>query len=186
MKRFILIIVLVTAALALSAAPALAWYAPQPQTAYIDYWSVPHGWLEWNGPGDPYGATIRRGAIPRGWDVVVATSWADSRRGAEMAPANMQHGLTVAKQGGGWQLRVRLPGSSFWSPVYAWGPSLPGAWARDWWVPLGKLAPGDYSGTVRDVAPRAFPTWLDEEGFVTEPIIMPAWDETIPISFTVR
>jgi hypothetical protein len=103
-----------------------------------------------------------------------------------MAPANMQHSLTVAKQGGDRQMSVRLPGSS-WTPAAPWNPAMPGVWASDWWVPLGTLTSGDYSGTVRDVGPRDFLTWLGEDAdVVAEPVVFPAYDETIPISFRVR
>ena len=66
-------------------------------------------------------------------------------------------------------------------------PDSPGAWADDWWVPLGKLAKGTYSGWVREQVVSDYPTWMDESGaIVTDPIWLPKYNTRWAHTFTVK
>jgi hypothetical protein len=171
MKRFVLLSAVCLFVLAASAAPALAWYAPKPQTAFIDGLFVTSGWDEWAGPGDPYGLIHHEEPIPAGWEVVVVTSWFDfNPGGAGLAPGAEINTFSFARTDGPVKTVRGREGVRFWSPVYAMG-ELPGAYARDWWVSIGiagseSLPAGHYGGWFRSVVPRAVPSWIgeDEEG----------------------
>jgi hypothetical protein len=197
MKRLLLVLVLAVALTGLIAAPAWAYVNPQPNTAYITSFVEPGvvDWVEWNGPGDPFGLTEQVGPIPHGYKVVVTREWFDSRLGATLIPAEYFTTMEVSRSTGCPSFAVTRAacGLRFWSPAYKTGdPDFPtGMWARDWWVPLGKLPPGDYSGSVTQFAPRAFPTWIDWENGVLLPLRSPIVQQpadlnwTQDISFTV-
>ena len=202
MKRVLLIVVLVAACLGLFVAPASAFYAPQKHTAYITsfvgavdpdtgQWV---DWVKWNGPSDPYGLTEMSGPIPYGWNVVVTREWFDSKLGATLIPTEYFNTMAVSSSTGCWRFAITKAacGLRYWSPAYEFGDDFPaGTWARDWWVPLGKLRPGDYSGWVTQFAPRAIPSWLDWENWVILPLLHPIMNQpadlnwTQDISFTV-
>jgi len=104
MKRLVLVIALCLLVLAAAATPALAWYAPQERTAYIDGYFQPKGWLEWAGPDDPLSLVVHRGdPIPAGWPVYVCVSWVDFKyAGAVQVPSRMFNEAAFARDGGGW------------------------------------------------------------------------------------
>ena len=202
MKRFLLVLACAAALLGLLAAPASAWYAPQRHTAYITSYvpytdaGVTYDWAEWAGPSDPYGIIDRSGPIPSGYKVVVTREWFDSRLGATLIPAEYFNTMAVSRSSGCWSFAITEAacGVRYWSPAYEFGDDFPvGTWARDWWVPLGRLAPGHYSGWVTQFAPRAIPSWMDWDNWVIRPPRHPVWlqpvsDElnwTQDISFTV-
>ena len=76
----------------------------------------------------------------------------------------------------------------YWSPPYEWDAAqMPGVWARDWWLPLGKLGKGTYTGWVRERVIAKFPTWLDENGNIqADPVWQPKFDMKFRQSFTVK
>jgi hypothetical protein len=197
MKRFLLVLFCVAALLCVVAAPASAYYAPRQHTAYITSFVEPDvvDWAEWNGPGDPFGLTEHVGPIPHGYSVVVTREWFDSRLGATLIPAEYFTTMAISRSTGCPRFAITKAacGLRYWSPAYKTGdPGLPaGTWARDWWVPLGKLPPGDYSGTVTQSAPHAFPSWFDLENWVLLPLRSPIMQQpadlnwTQEISFTV-
>jgi hypothetical protein len=189
MRRFLLLLAVALIALAALAPSAVAWYAPAEHTAYIDLYLGPYDWCEWSAD-DPYNVTAHHGPIPAGWPVVVATSWADSQRGAATVTGNIFHTMRVQDRTGSWSfaLPTKSQAMKCWSPPYEWNPvDLPGLWARDWWVPLGTPPPGKYTGTVREWAPEDFLTWCDDHGtIVDEPVYWPAFDQTLPFGFTVK
>ena len=197
MKRFLLVFVCVAALLGLLAAPASAYYAPQEHTAYITSFVEPGvvDWVEWNGPGDPYGLAEKTGPIPYGYGVVVTREWFDTRLGATLIPLEEFHTMAISSSTGLWSSAITKAacGLRYWSPAYKTGDPFfpPETWARDWWVPLGKLPPGDYSGWVKELAPHAFPSWFDWDNWVLLPPLRPIMvqpadvDWTQDISFTV-
>ncbi len=199
MKRYLLVFVLAAACLGLFAAPASAFYAPQQHTAYIPYWIQGEGggWLEWAGTG-PYDIIDHTGVnnvpIPHDYKVVVTAEWFDTRLGATLIPAEWFHTMAISRSTGCWSFAITRAacGLRYWSPAYKWDPAAPDdqTWARDWWVPLGKLRPGHYSGWVRESVPRAFPTWTDpatgEFLPLNSPYMVQADDFTLPISFSVQ
>ena len=190
MKRLVLVIALCLLVLAAAATPALAWYAPQERTAYIDGYFQPKGWLEWAGPDDPLSLVVHRGdPIPAGWPVYVCVSWVDFKyAGAIQVPSRMFNEAAFARDGGGWTWEAIGPRTAdCWSPVYLWDPEVPDLFGRDWWAPMGTLPAGDYSGWFRSFIPRPFPTWSDEEGNqLAVPEMMPTMDETVYHTFRVR
>jgi hypothetical protein len=189
MRRFLLLLAVVLLALAAFAPAAMAWYAPAEHTAYIDFWFDPTSWYEWDADA-PDGLIEHNEPIPADWPVVVATTWLDSRRGAAIAPLFILHTMTVQNTDGSWTFAVPTAnkGTRYWSPIYEWDPvTMPGFWGRDWWVPLGTLPPGRYTGAVHEWAPEDFPTWVDEEwNLLDDPILYPAYDLTLPFSFRVK
>jgi hypothetical protein len=192
MKKLLLVVVLVAACLAMFAAPASAFYAPQQNTAYIPHWMQGAGWLEW-APDNPYGIIEHYGEpIPNGMNVVVTVEWFDSRLGATLIPAEWFHTMAISSSNGTrFAITKAACGLRYWSPAYRWADPNddPLLWARDWWVPLGKLHPGDYTGWIRGVVPRAFPTWIDQDTGAWRPLCSPykfqPEDVTENISFTV-
>jgi hypothetical protein len=203
MKRFLLVLACAAALLGLLAAPASAWYAPQQHTAYITSYvpytddGVTYSWAEWAGPSDPYGIIDRSGPIPHGYNVVVTREWFDSRLGATLIPAEYFTAMAVSRSSGCWSFAITKAacGLRYWSPAYEFGDEAGGfpvgTWARDWWVPLGKLRPGTYSGWVTQFAPRAFPSWFDWENWTLLPLSSPIMQQpadlgwTQDVSFTV-
>jgi hypothetical protein len=165
MKRLLLLLALTIVVFALGASPAYAWLAPQHDTAYISPYSNPVGWVEWVGnSNNPFATVDHTDAIPHGWNVVVAVTWADLRLGATLVPCEVFHTLSIAHTTGcpTYKLPTAASALRYWSRPYQWDSSAdPKVWARDWWVPLGKMPAGDYTGLVREWAPRAFPTWID-------------------------
>jgi hypothetical protein len=171
MKRLLLVVVLVAACLLLFAAPASAWYAqPQTSTAYITSFVGPGQWVEWTNLNDPFGFEVRDYPIPHGCDVVVTREWTDTRLGATLIPA--EYFSTMAIHGYrpdgspcfSFPITKAACGLRYWSPAYRFGdPFASWVWWRDWWVHLGPLDTGTYSGTVTQFAPHAFPTWLDDK-----------------------
>jgi hypothetical protein len=189
MKRLLLLLALVVVVLGLIAAPAYAFYAPQHETAYIDAYFQPRGWVELVGPD--YRLVVHVGApIPRDWPVVVAISWLDARPGAEQIPAHEHDLFTFTRTTGGPKYSVDTLAESrkYWSPIYLWDPvNLPGIYARDWWVPLGTLPPGTYTGAYHTWADEPFPTWTDEDlNLLEAPVLYPVWDVTVPHTFRVQ
>jgi hypothetical protein len=197
MKRFLLAFVLAAALLGLFAVPASAYYAPRQHTAYITSFVQPGvvDWAEWNGPDDPFALTEQVGPIPHGYDVVITREWFDSRLGATLIPAEYFTTMQLSRSSDrpSFTISKAASGLRFWSPAYKTGdPDFPtGMWARDWWVPLGKLPPGDYSGTVTQFAPHTFPSWFDWTNWVLLPLRSPIMQQpadlnwTQDISFTV-
>lgn len=170
MKKLLLVFVFAAALLGLLAAPAWAFYAPQQKTAYITSYvpytdaGVTYSWAEWAGPSDPYNIIDRSGSIPHGYKVVVTREWFDSQLGATLIPYEYFNTMRISRSHGHWSFAIAKAarGLRYWSPAYEFGGDFPvGTWARDWWVPLGKLSPGDYSGWVTQSAPLAFVSWLD-------------------------
>lgn len=182
MKRLLLLVFIAVLALGAFAAPAWAWYAPQEKTAYIDGFT-PVGWVQWKAD-DPYNVTFRDDPIPRGWPVFAATTWYDFNRPAvTMAPLWVFNSFAFSREGGcATKSVLGCAGVRLWSPVYAMGEQQPGAFARDWWVPIGRagsksLPSGHYTGWFREVVPRAIPTWTDDEGNELEhPVMFGPWD----------
>ena len=175
MKRLPLVVVLVVACLLLFAAPASADfpYAPQTNTAYIPHWSggIDHGfWLSFVG-GE---AVENDGPINHDMNVVVTAEWFDTRLGATLVPAEWFHSLRVT---GPKCFTISLARSPrYWSPAYQIDPVNDARqWARDWWVPLGKLPPGHYTISVREFVPHAFPTWQDPETGAYLPLAARSW-----------
>jgi hypothetical protein len=175
MKRLLLVLVLAVALTGLLAAPASAFLAPRQHTAYITSYLDPGQWAQWNGPKDPLGLTAHPtgphdplARIPHSWNVVVTREWFDSRLGATLIPAEYFNTVRIARTHGGWAFAIKKAarGVRYWSRAYKFGYEAAGfvpagTWARDWWVPLGKLAPGHYSGWVTQFAPLAFVSWMD-------------------------
>jgi hypothetical protein len=202
MKRFLLVLVLTVALLGVLAVPASAYYAPQQRTAYITSYvpytdaGVTYSWVEWAGPSDPYTIIDRSGPIPHGYKVVVTREWFDSRLGATLIPAEYFTTMSISRSTGcpSFKITKAACGLRYWSPAYKTGdPGVPvGTWARDWWVPLGKLPPGDYSGTVTQFAPRAFPSWFDWDNWALLPLCSPIMQQPADlnwpqeVSFTVN
>jgi len=198
MKRFLLVLVCVAAVLCVAAAPASAYYAPREHTAYITSFLEP-GVVDWVEFADlqssPFALTEQTGPIPHGYNVVVTREWFDTRLGATLIPAEYFTTMAISRSSGhpNFAITRAACGVRYWSPAYKTGdPDLPaGTWARDWWVPLGKLPPGTYSGTVTQFAPRAFPSWFDGENWTLLPLRSPImqqpadWNWTQDISFTV-
>jgi hypothetical protein len=200
MKRFLLTFVLAAALLGLFAVPASAYYAPREHTAYITSFFEP-GVVDWVEFADvqnsPFALTERTGPIPHGYNVVITREWFDSRLGATLIPAEYFTTMQLSRSSGSPSFAISKAacGLRFWSPAYKTGdPDVPsGMWARDWWVPLGKLPAGTYSGTVTQFAPRAFPSWFDLENWVIRPPSDPIWLQPVAddlnwtqdISFTV-
>jgi hypothetical protein len=198
MKRFLLVFVLAAALLCVAAVPASAYYAPREHTAYITSFVEP-GVVDWVEFADlqssPFALTERTGPIPLGYNVVVTREWFDSRLGAALIPAEYFTTMKVSRSTGcpSFAITRAACGLRFWSPAYKMGdPDFHAeTWARDWWVPLGKLPPGTYGGTVTQFAPRAFPSWFDWETRVLLPLRSPVMQQpadlnwTQDISFTV-
>lgn len=189
MRRFLLILVLVLVVTAVVAGPASAWYAPKAHTAYVTIF-LKTGWDEWAGPSDPLNMISHTGAIPHGWKVVMKMSWADSETGARLAPLLFDRTLAFSKVKGSWSLKVLKPQKAvrFWSPAYEYDAATrPGVWARDWWVPLGRLAKGRYKGWVREQVVSEFPMWLDDNwNVLSDPVWSPAYTTTFSRSFRVK
>jgi hypothetical protein len=191
MKRLPIVILLVLFALAVSCAPAGAWYAPQPQTAYIDVAGPSTGWWEWGGRDHPTTKIAHAtDPIPHGWNVVLTKTWLDSQTGVKLVPLAIRDTLSFKQVGGKWKLAALDPLKTvkYWSPPYQYdAAAYPNEWASDWWVPLGKLAKGTYAGWVRDMVPSAMPGWLDDSGAVlAEPVWLQPWDDTVQHKFTVK
>jgi hypothetical protein len=188
MKRLLLLLALVLLTLGVVAAPALAWDHIQLNTAYIT--SFRSGWDSWNGPSDPFGTTHHTGAIPHSWKVVVGLTWMDSQTGAKPAPVEMLHTFAFHKVNGTWSRAVTDPlrAVKYWDAAYEWDSvTYPGVWAIDWWVPLGKLAPGTYKGWVRQQVISQIPTWMDNNGaIVTDPIWVKAYSVKYAHTYTVK
>jgi hypothetical protein len=188
MKRLLLLSVFVVVVLGVAAAPALAWYNPKLNTAYVTTFTS--GWDQWNGPSDPLNATHHTGAIPHGWSVVLGMTWGDSETGAKLAPIEFLHTFSLHKVNGTWSRKITDPVRTvrFWSPAYEWDSvGSPGIWASDWWVPLGKLAKGTYKGWAREQVLSTFPTWTDDTGaLVTDPIWLPAYNTKWSHTFRVK
>ena len=189
MKRMLLVLALAVALLGVLAAPAWAYVNPQPNTAYITSFVEPGQWCEWAGPLDPFNVIVHPidendplALIPHGWNVVVTREWFDTRLGATLIPLEYFNTLAISRSTGGWRFAITKAacGVRYWSRAYRTGdPGLPSwVWARDWWVPLGKLPPGDYSGTVTQFAPHAIPSWVDWGDDTADPPIPP---HTLPL-----
>jgi len=189
MKRLAVLVLLTGVILAASATPAWAWYAPKQNTAYIDI-STPKGWVEWAGPSDPLSVVAHKDAIPRGWPVVVSLTWLDGEIGARLAPAVLNETLSLKRSGGGWKFAITDPAKSvkYWSPAYQWDTvKYPGVWAMDWWVPLGKLTAGTYTGWTKDRALGPVPSWLDANGNVVTTVTwQEPWNNTFNHTFKVK
>jgi hypothetical protein len=189
MKRLLLMLVLVLLLMVLVVAPALAWYAPKPHTAYVSPFDKT-GWAEWAGPSDPLNVIAHTGAIPHGWEVVVSLTWLDSQTGARLAPIVLQHTFSFSKVNGAWSKKALSPQRAvrFWSPAYEWDAvGAPGLYGSDWWVPLGKLAKGTYKGWFKEQIVSEYPTWVDENGTIlTDPIWNPASSARLQRTFTVK
>jgi len=189
MKRLAVLVLLTGIVLAASAAPAWAWYAPKQKTAYVTL-SKAKGWVEWAGPSNPLNMIQHKDAIPRGYRVVAGMTWLDSEVGAKIAPAVLRETLSFKKKGGGWSFAITDPAKTvkYWSPAYQWDPAtLPGVWALDWWVPLGKLKPGTYTGWMKDQALGPVPSWLDDQGNVVATATwLKPWKNQFKHSFTVK
>jgi hypothetical protein len=187
MKRLVLLLALSLLILGAVAGPAVAWYDVKPHTAYVTTYQA-KGWDEWTGPG-PFDTTHHKGAIPHGYKVVLGMTWIDSELGAKLAPVEFLHTFALIKVGGAWSRGVLDPGKTvrYWSPAYEWDAAAePGLWAEDWWVPLGKLAKGTYTGWARERVLSSYPTWTDESGLVTDPIWLDKFDTTWKHTFTVK
>ena len=149
-------------------------------------------WFSWDGTSTDAAYVIEHsGPIPYGMNVVVTAEWMDTRLGATLAPVDWLHTMTLS---GPKSFAIKNAACSlrYWSPAYRFvDPGFPpGAWARDWWVPLGVLPPGDYTVTVREFVPRAFPSWVDWDANALlplfSPVMIPKEDVTGPtISFSV-
>jgi hypothetical protein len=187
-KRMLLLLAVCLLVLGIVAGPAAAYYDPNPRTAYLFVFDN-SGWDEWVGPG-PNDTQHHTGAIPRGFRVALGTMWADGEFGVRLAPLEFLHTFALHKAGGGWAKRALDPAPTvrYWSPPYEVDAAqMPGVWARDWWIPLGKLAKGTYVGWVRERAVASFPSWLDENGNVlTEPVWQPPYDVKFRQSFKVK
>lgn len=187
MKRLLLVVVLVTACLLLFAAPASAiFYNSQQHTAYVTHWGGGDVWMEWvptaSDPNNIVGhwATYDDDGnviappdpIPHDYNVVITAEWFDTRLGATLIPAEWFHTMAISKTDGPpcfrFAIKTAAGGLRYWSPAYQFDPTgifdpnRTWEWARDWWVPLGKLPAGHYSGWVTNIVPRAFPTWEDQ------------------------
>jgi len=185
MKRFLLAFVFAAALLGLFAAPASAYLAPQQHTAYITSYvpytdaGVTYRWAEWAGPSDPYNIIDRSGSIPHGYKVVVTREWFDSQLGATLIPHEYFNTMRIKRLHGGWSFAIKKAarGLRYWSRAYKFGGEAAGwpagTWARDWWVPLGKLPRGHYRGWVTQFAPLAFVSWMDWGTDETPPSIRP-------------
>jgi hypothetical protein len=187
MKRLLLLLVLSLMILGVAAGPALAWYDIKPHTAYVTTYQV-KGWDEWTGPG-PFDTTFHKGAIPYGYKVVLGVTWMDSELGAKLAPVEFLHTFALRRVGDTWSRSALDPGrtTKYWSPAYEWDSvGEPGVWGEDWWVPLGKLARGTYTGWARERVMGPYPTWLGDTGLVTTPIWQPKFDTTWKHTFTVK
>ncbi len=188
MRRLLLLSVLVLLGLGVAAAPALGWSHIQLNTAYITAYTG--GWDTWNGPTDPYGTTHHTGAIPHTMKIVVGMTWMDSQTGAKLAPVAMLHSFAFHKVNGTWSKQATNPlrAVRFWDTAYVWDSvKYPGVWAIDWWVPLGKLAPGTYKGWVREQVISQFPTWMDNSGaIVTDPIWIAPYSVRYAHSYKVK
>jgi hypothetical protein len=187
MKRSLLLLVLVLLVLGVAAAPALAWNNVQPNTAYITTFSG--GWDSWNGPADPYGTTHHTEAIPHSYKIVVGLTWQDSQTGARLAPVALLHTFAFHKVNGTWSKTVTDPlrAVRYWDDAYVWDSvKYPGVWAIDWWVPLGKLAPGTYKGWVREQAISEYPTWTNDTGLVTDPNWIAPYSVKYKHTYTVK
>jgi hypothetical protein len=196
MKRLLLVFVFAFALLGLLATPAFAFYASQEKTAYITSF-VPYDengvrvadWISWNGGND---VAYHVGPIPHGWNVVVTREWFDARLGATLIPAEYFNTMAISGTSDGspcfsFAITKAACGLRYWSPAYKLDPAGdPQLWARDWWVPLGKLPPGDYSGWVTQFAPHAFPTWMDQYAETAEylPLLHPIWLQPVDWNWT--
>jgi hypothetical protein len=187
-KRLLLLLAACLVVIGVIAGPAGAYYNPKPNTAYVFVFDN-RGWDEWVGPG-PTDTMHHTGAIPRGFRVALGTMWADGQFGARLAPAEFLHTYSLQRAQGGWARRALDPGRTvrYWSPVYQPDASqMPGVWARDWWVPLGNLATGSYTGWVRERTVAAYPTWIDENGNVlSDPVWLPKYSMKWQQLFTVK
>ncbi|MCX6363525.1 MAG: hypothetical protein NTW58_05040 [Actinobacteria bacterium] len=180
MKKLPLVVVLVAACLLLFAAPASAWYVqPQTSTAYITSFVGPGQWVEWTDLNDPFGWEVRDCPIPHGYDVVVTREWSDTRPGATLIPAEYFTTMAIHGQRSdgsyfSFTITKAACGLRYWSPAYRFGdPFESWVWWRDWWVHLGPLGKGTYSGTVTQFAPHAFPTWMDQDTGEIQPLFQP-------------
>jgi len=189
MKRIVLLLVVSLMVLGVAAGPALAWYAPHPRTAYIETIFAP-GWDEWAGLADPLNVIHHNGPIPHNWNVVVAVTWEDNQMGAKLAPAVFINTFSLHAVGGGWSKTVVNPARAarYWSPAYACDPvQLPGAYAADWVVPLGKLPKGKYAGWGRIRTLASYPTWMDDNGnLLSDPVWADKLDLKVAHTFTVK
>jgi hypothetical protein len=178
MKKLLLVLVLAAACLLLFAAPASAmFYNPQLNTAYVTHWGGGDHWLEWvPTQDDPWNLVGHEdGLIPHGMNVVITAEWFDTRLGATLIPAEWFHTMAISKSKAdgrpSFSFTIKDPagGLRYWSPAYpldptgVFDPDRTWEWARDWWVPLGKLPAGHYSGWVRNIVPHAFPTWEEQD-----------------------
>jgi hypothetical protein len=203
MKRLLIVVVLVAACLLLFAAPASAWYAyPQTPGAYITSFLDENSnqWTYLSDPEDPFSFVVRDDPIPQGYDVVVTREWFDTRLGATLIPAEYFSTMAIYKDGSTapiFAITKAVAGLRYFSPAYRFGDPLDGrVWARDWWVHLGQLPPGEYTGWVTQFAPRAVPLWIPvwdaaPEDLVVKPLCHPDMlppselNWTQEISFTV-
>ena len=172
-------------------------YNHQTNPAYLPYWSRGVGdtgyWLSWDDsidPNDPFAGLIENvGPIPYGMNVAVTAEWFDTRLGATPVPFEWFRSLRVT---GPKCLTVSLALSPrYWSPACQSDPvDDPRQWARDGWVPLGKLPAGAYTISVRQFMTHALSTGQDPETGVylplCKPIMVRRGGVTEPlISFTV-
>ena len=189
MKRLLLVLVLCLLALGVVAAPALAYYAPKAHTAYVSIFDK-SGWGEWAGPSDPGKMIVHTGPIPHDWNVVVRSTWLDSETCARLAPIVFQRTFSFSKVNGTLSEKVLNSQRAvrFWSPVYVFDAvNYPGGYARDWWLPMGKLAKGEYRGWVKEQVVSDYPTCMDPDGaIVTDPIWSAKYTHKFPRTFAVK
>jgi opacity protein-like surface antigen len=201
MKRLLLVCVLAVALLALLAAPALAWQPPetmQPGNAYVGVMSEVFGnyWYDLDASGTP---VFHDGteAIPSGDHVWLSFGWGSPIRGTiQNFPSHGLYGLEVSgPEGYSWSIS-QAASKQQWSVLYNGGPgpafnkASTTIWVRDWYVDLGVLGVGTYSGKTTETYTRPvtdssfmYDPWVKHEQ--QRPIKVPPGTNHYTFAFTM-